>query len=401
MNRIIISKEDAKNYLVNYQGLNHFQHGKLSIEQYIKKVGCIQFDPLNVVGRNPDLVMQARIKDYQPDMLNELLYVDRVLVDGWDKMMSIHHVNDWLYMKRIRDEHVRNNINIMKHRGTHEALEYLENVKDVLEKEGPKFSREIHLSGTQKGRWSSNKYSNIALDHLFHAGEVGIVKKNNSQKCFDVIENLLDKTLLDSSEPFSSENAFLQWYIKRRIASIGMLWSRNGGGWLGHFISDKKRRDDLLNTLVDEEQLCIVNIDGIDEPFYVLNENLLDLKPIKKNKMNEVKVLAPLDNLLWDRGLVEAIFDFKYSWEVYLPEKKRKYGYYVLPVMYGENIIARFEPVKNAKGTPLQIKKWWWEESVDINEILLIAVEQGLSQFSSYLGATSDSKDFMRVIKNS
>lgn len=229
MNRITITKQDAKNYLVNYQGLNHFQQGKSSIEQYIKKVGCIQFDPLNVVGRNPDLVMQARIKDYQSDMLNELLYVDRILVDGWDKMMSIYHVNDWPYMKRIRAEHVRTNINIMKHRGTHEALKYLENVKDVLEKEGPKFSREIHLSGTQKGRWSSNKYSNIALDHLFHAGEVGIVKKSNSQKCFDVIENLLDKSLLDSSEPFSSEDAF-QWYIKRRIASVGMLWFRNGGG---------------------------------------------------------------------------------------------------------------------------------------------------------------------------
>ena len=73
MNRIYITKEEAKNFLVNYQGLSKLQEGKLSIENYIKKVGCIQFDPLNVVGRNPDLVMQARIKDYKPKMLEELL----------------------------------------------------------------------------------------------------------------------------------------------------------------------------------------------------------------------------------------------------------------------------------------------------------------------------------------
>jgi len=69
--------------------------------------------------------------------------------------------------------------------------------------------------------------------------------------------------------------------------------------------------------------------------------------------------------------------------------------------LYGENIIARFEPVKNTQGAPLQIRKWWWEEAVDINETLITAIEKGMSQFSRYLGITDDSKDYMRVILNS
>lgn len=401
MNRIYITKEEAKNFLVNYQGLSKLQEGKLSIENYIKKVGCIQFDPLNVVGRNPDLVMQARIKDYKPKMLEELLYSDRFLVDGWDKMMSIYHMNDWPYMKRIRDAHADENISVMRHRGTLEALNYLEKVKEILKEEGPKFSREINLSGVEKGRWSSNKYSNIALDHLFHIGEVGIVKKHNSQKCFDVIENILDKNVLETNESFISEDAFIKWYIKRRIASVGMLWSRNGGGWLGHFIFDKKKRAYLLEMLVEEGDLSQVSIEGIDDMFYVLKEHSIDLKHVEKSEMKEVRVLAPLDNLLWDRGLVETVFEFKYSWEVYVPESKRKYGYYVLPVLYGDNIIARFEPLKSAKGTPLQIRKWWWEEGVEINETLIREIESGLSRFSKYLGLEDDSDAYMRLILNS
>lgn len=397
MDKINISKDEAKRFLVNYQGLSklHANGNKEGIESYVKKVGCIQFDPLNVVGRNPDLVMQSRIKDYSPEMLDELLYTDRILIDGWDKMMSIYLTSDWPYMKRIRQQHVEENIRIMTYRESTESLTYLERVKATIENEGAKFSREINFGGIEKGRWSSNKYSNIALDHLFHMGEIGILKKKNNQKCFDLIEKLLPKQLLDIEDPFSSEDEFLKWYIKRRISSIGMLWSRNGGGWLGHCISDKKKRDRIMSELMDEESIFQVNVEGVKEPLYTQKKNLIDLQNNQNIENKEIRILAPLDNLLWDRGLIESIFNFKYSWEVYVPESKRKYGYYVLPILYGENIIARFEPMKNIVGEPFQIKNWWWEEGVDINETLLAEIEKGLSAFTKYLGVKNESKAYM------
>lgn len=395
---ICITKEEAKRFLVNYQGLSSFVRGKEGIENYIKKVGCIQYDPLNVVGRNTDLVMQARVLDYRPEMLEELLYKDRKLIDGWDKMMSIYHLKDWPYLKRIREAHVRENLHVMKQRGMHEALDYLDTVKEILRAEGAKYSREIALSGGQKGRWSSNKYSNVALDHLFHMGEIGIAKKTNSQKCFDVIENLFEEQLLRSEDPFTTEDEFLRWYILRRIGSIGMLWSRNGGGWLGHFISDKKKRDQVIRQLVEEDCICPIQIEGVKDQLYIRKENSSDLQNLKELEKKEIRILAPLDNLLWDRGLVEVVFDFNYSWEVYVPQDKRKYGYYVLPVMYGENIIARFEPVKSTLGEPLQIKNWWWEEKVDIDENMIRAIKDGLQQFSFYLEITNDSDEYMNKI---
>ncbi|MBN2222206.1 MAG: winged helix DNA-binding domain-containing protein, partial [Vallitaleaceae bacterium] len=274
----------------------------------------------------------------------------------------------------------------------------LDTVKEILRAEGAKYSREIALSGGQKGRWSSNKYSNVALDHLFHMGEIGIAKKTNSQKCFDVIENLFEEQLLRSEDPFTTEDEFLRWYILRRIGSIGMLWSRNGGGWLGHFISDKKKRDQVIRQLVEEDCICPIQIEGVKDQLYIRKENSSDLQNLKELEKKEIRILAPLDNLLWDRGLVEVVFDFNYSWEVYVPQDKRKYGYYVLPVMYGENIIARFEPVKSTLGEPFQIKNWWWEEKVDIDESMIRAIKDGLQQFSFYLEITNDSDEYMNKI---
>lgn len=400
MSEIRLSKEEAKRFLVHYQGLLKQPPigGKEAIVNYIQKVGCIQFDPLNVVGRNPDLVLQSRIKDYTPQLLEDLLYKERKLIDGWDKMMAIYSVEDWPHFKRVRARHTKSNIGVMDYRGTTDALDCLEQVKAIIQSEGAKLSREIKIGGTTKGEWGSGKNANVALDHLYHLGELGIATKKNNQKVFDVIENLLPVELLEAEDPFPNDHEFLKWYVKRRIGSVGMLWSKNGGGWLGHFISNKNHRDKIIQELVDEKSLLPVTIEGMAETFYIRAEDVDVLRSANEPYKKEVRILAPLDNLLWDRTLVEKIFDFKYTWEVYVPESKRKYGYYVLPVLYGENIVARFEPLKHVKGSPLQIKNWWWEEGVEITEALLTEVEMGLEAFAKYLGVPHGAKDYLSVI---
>ena len=100
-----ITKAHARRFLLAYQGLwppDAFQ-GKPGILDYIRRVGCIQFDPLNIAGHNPELVLQARVEGFRPAMLKELLYEERKLIDGWDKMMSIYCVEDWPYFRRWRE----------------------------------------------------------------------------------------------------------------------------------------------------------------------------------------------------------------------------------------------------------------------------------------------------------
>ena len=101
-----------------------------------------------------------------------------------------------------------------------------------------------------------------------------------------------------------------------------------------------------------------------------------------------VRVLAPLDNLLWDRDMIARLFDFHYSWEVYAPVEKRKYGYYVLPVLYGDRFAARFEPEPQRGDASLVIKNWWWEKDFSVHDQAKAEILVGLKKFAGYLGTT-------------
>jgi uncharacterized protein YcaQ len=97
-------------------------------------------------------------------------------------------------------------------------------------------------------------------------------------------------------------------------------------------------------------------------------------------------ILAPLDNLLWDRRLVKELFDFDYIWEVYKPVAERRYGYYVLPILYGDQFVARFEPGRDKKSGALLIENWWWEDGVNPSEKMQSELRRCFERFLGILG---------------
>ena len=117
--------------------------------------------------------------------------------------------------------------------------------------------------------------------------------------------------------------------------------------------------------------------------------SLLDIACAQPSSPPEAAILAPLDNLLWDRRFIKELFDFYYVWEVYKPVKERLYGYYVLPVLYGDHFIARFEPGRDKESGALVIKNWWWEESVEATEQVLDAVNGSLVRLAKSIGVES------------
>lgn len=388
-----LSISEARAFFVNYQGLNDRNQGDPAAEvlEYIGKAGCIQYDPLNMVGRNADLVLQSRIKGYRSKVLEDLLYEDRSLIDGWDKMMSIYIQSDWPFVKRIRDRKGVELIHTLARRNSIQALELLGEVKNYISEQGPTASGKIDMGGSDPGRWGHKKLSSAALDYLFHIGEVGVYEKKNTQKIYDLIENLLPKEALLRQDPFSSEDEFFEWYVQRRIGGVGMLWQRNGGAWLGYGISDKKIRDKAITSLIEQGILEAFSIEGIPCPFFMRKRDTGYLNA--EAEQSEMKFLAPLDNLMWDRALISQVFHFDYSWEVYTPVVKRKYGYYVLPVLYQNCFVGRFEPEMYRGEGELRIKQWWWEEGVTITEEMLSALKRALKSFCEYLGADCVAKE--------
>jgi len=393
-----LSKEEFRSFLVRYHSLENFDNlsgkGKTGvlkptgqIKKLLRRLGSVQYDPLNVVGRNPDLVFQSRIKDFTTDLLEKLLYKERYLIDGWDKEMSIYPSAEWPCFSRIRKAEAESTKGTLKYRGQEEVLNYLPQIMEEARKKGALRPNALKLGACKENRWGHRQVSGAALDYLCMSGELGIHSKKGAQKIYAPIENLLPEKLVNESDPFSTDDDFFEWYFLRRIGAMGAYWLRSGPGWLGHYLSDPNLRKKTIKILEEKKLIVPLKIPEINETFYMRRKDLPVLN--EKNQYDgAVRLLAPLDNMLWDRLMVKKVFDFEYTWEVYVPAAKRKYGYYVLPILYQNSLIARLEPVKHEKGRPLTIKNWWWEPALNENSPKIReAIQRGLENFAHYLQA--------------
>jgi len=394
-----ISRNDLCSYLVHYHSLNCFdnQSGETGVKNIFKRLGSVQYDPLNVVGRNPDLVLQSRIKGYTADILDKLLYKDRFLVDAWDKEMSIYDTEDWPYFRRIRTLMDQSQKNMLARRNQTEVLSYTKKVIKELKTRGPLGAKDIDLGKCESNRWGHKKIAGAALNYLFSIGKIGIYKKKNAIKVYDLMENLLPADIINAKEPFAVDKKFYEWYFLRRIGSIGIHWLKNGLGWNGYFLNDSKIRTETFKSLEKKGSIVKLTVPEINEDFYIRQQDIDSLHK-KSDYDNCIRILAPLDNMLWDRLMVQKLFDFQYSWEVYLPAEKRKYGYYVLPILYNNKLIARMEPTKQETGKPFSIKNWWWETEITVNSKMKNAIKNGLKAFSEYLKADGIDKSSLQKI---
>jgi len=386
MKILTITKKQARRYLLAHQGLwpPYKLEGKAGILDHIRHVGCIQFDPLNIVGRNPELVLQARVSGFQPVMLQELLYKDRKLLDGWDKNMSIYSVEDWPYFHRRREAAKRN-----PGRSPEPVRSILPQVRQALEEHGPLSSIDLDFNQTVDWSWAPTRLARAALESMYWGGELVVHHKVNTRKVYDFARRHLAEDLLSASDPNETEEQFHDWYVHRRIGGVGLLWDKSGDAWLGMPGIKSKERKAALSRLLKQGKVIEVGVDGIKLPLYMRSEDemLLNKTLDSRTPLSRASIIAPLDNLLWDRRFVAELFGFTYIWEVYKPVAERRYGYYVLPILYGDRFVARFEPGQDKKNGTLIIKKWWWALGVKQSERMHNDLIQCFGQFLNFLGA--------------
>lgn len=385
--QIKLSKQQARQFILAHQKLliPRKLQGKKGILEFINLVGCIQFDPLNQVGKNPDLVLQSRIENYKPDYLSELLYSERKLLDGWDKNMSIYPVEDWPYFSRYREESYNRHINKLE-----DINKILPEIRKELDKKGPLSSIDLKFDIKVDWYWAPTRAARAALESMYYWGELIIYNKVGTRKVYDFTAKHLSKELLTMPDPNSSTDHYLEWHVKRRIRSVGLLWNRASDAWLGIRNMKSKERSETISRLEENQKILSVDIEGVKYPFYIRKEEEALLSRVLDGIELEPQVsfIAPLDNLLWDRKIIKEIFGFEYTWEVYKPVPQREYGYYVLPVLYKDRFVARFEPKFNKKTKRLEIINWWWETDVVKTKEMEKAMKRGFDDFLNYLGAT-------------
>ena len=386
-----ITKQQARQFILSKQGLTGAYRfiGKDGAYEYVRQAGCIQYDPVDVCGKNAELTLQSRVKGFRKTMLQELLYEDRKLVDYADKELSIWPSEAWPYFSSYRD----------RSRELGNTFEGLEELKEQaiahIRENGPVCSDTLPIEGEiywhSSMHWSGNwhKKSQAArsvLEQLYTEGELIIHHKNGSRKYYDLADKYLPASVLKAENPCKDEEEFSSWRVCRRIGAVGLLWDKNSTAFLGIELNAEKRKR-ILERLTAEEKIRPVAVEGVKALFYYRSEDDALMQEIIEGQHDlkpRVSFLAPLDPLLWDKALIMALWDYRYSWEIYTPAVKRKFGYYTLPVLFGERFVGRIEAVPDRKEQVLTVKGLWWEPDVRVTKKMSAALDRTLREFGKF-----------------
>lgn len=373
METVKLTKEQARRFLLRRHGLlgGYRFDGKRGVMEFIRQEGCIQFDPVDVCGKSSELVLLSRVKGFTKQMLYDLLYQDRALLDYFDKNLAIFATEEWPYFECYRDQH-------RQWERSHAEIEAVgEEVKQIIKERGPVCSADLDIPGKVDWYWSDTKLSRAALEHLYFTGDLAIHHKRGAVKYYDLADRCIPTDILKRTDPYPEAAEHRKWRVLRRIKSVGLLWNRPSDAWLN--IPDLKAagRKEAFDCLLKEEAIIPVSVEGIAEPFYMAAEDLELARACSrgKNWKKRCEFLAPLDNLLWDRNLIRTVFDFDYKWEIYTPADKRKYGHYVLPILYGDRLIGRIEAPYDRKEQKLNVKNIWYEPGIVEDEAMRQAID--------------------------
>ncbi len=325
-----------------------------SVLRVVRELGSVQFDPLEVTGaRNDDLVLAARIKNYRRGWMERWLYgapAQRQLFEAYNKSLNILPIEE-LPVHRVDWEQWR------RRDGAYQGL--LHRHADVAAAILERLGREGALPGSafvdRNGQrlhwgWGQLSVARAVLYALFRTGQIGIVRRLGNIRVYDRIERLFPAPLLQRRLP---DEEVRRHQLLSRFRGVGLLGLRAGAEiWSGTVPAKERVR--LTEAMVADGTLVRVRVEGVRDERFMLASDARFLRggPLHTR---EVALLAPLDPLVWDRELLRQLFDFDYVWEVYVPAKARKHGYYVLPLLWGDRLVGRIEPRIDRKAGVLRV----------------------------------------------
>ncbi len=390
---IRLTKIQARRFMLLKSGLigEHRFIGKEGALDFVRAAGCIQFDPVDVCGKNAELTLQSRVKGFTKKTLSDLLYKDRSLVDYPDKNIAIISTEDWKYFERFRQA-ARECAKQFD-----ELPPVIEAAREYISKHGAVCSDDLPIEGEIRwhsaihwsGEWhGKTKAARSALEQLYSQGECIIHHKEGSRKYYDFAEKHLPQEIISAKDPLTSEAEHMKWRVKRRIGALGLMWNRKSDAFLGIWGLENAERSAAFKALEDAGEIIPAEVEGIRGEMYLLrgDEALLERAISEEKLAPRCEFLAPLDPMLWDRKLISSIFGFDYSWEIYTPAEKRKFGYYTLPILIAESFIGRIESSADAKTKTLTVKNIWFEQNVKPTQALKKKIEKHIERFAKFNG---------------
>jgi hypothetical protein len=368
---VTLSKADARRAMVRH----HFSPAA-TIEAAFERLRSIQFDPIAPVGCNHDLVLQSRVEGYKISAWESTAYEHRLVYDGWDKQACLIRFAGWP-ARRIFHKWFRSDF--CKIFDDHPQA--VNAILRELETKGPLSPKECEFQERKeewKDSWHGPNLSKQTLRALWYTGLVMTTSRRKGQHVYDLTERVVPPHI--HNQPELSEEDSIREMVLDRHRAVGLLRpSASYEVWSFRVKSPAKHA--AIAELVRQGRLLPVNIEGVSAHATPEFLALLDTPSLH----SQVRFIAPLDQFLWDRKMVAHLFGFDYVWEIYVPEAKRRWGYYVLPVLYGDELVARAE-FWCRKGV-LELRCWHFE-AIEPGPEFFPALAEALQKFMKYCSAT-------------
>lgn len=355
---ITLTPADARRRMIGHLGLARpVGRGATGIRKVLERLRCIQLDPLDVIGTNADLVVMARVDGICRGEVWRHLF-PRHAFEHFAKERCIlpaaafpayrqrgHHAQTPWWRHEVREERV--------------PQELIEAVRGEIAERGPIGARDLSDRGSVEpidwsGWQGTAKATTMALEILWTRCEIIVCGRTESgAKLYDLPERALG-AMATASAP----EKFERWALRERVAAAGLLSRAGGSHWS---MLSGLRASSLPDEMIDRGELCDVTIHGSSRRYLAVPAFL---GKVRITYDDRVRILGPLDPLVWDRDLVRLIFDFDYVWEVYKPASQRRWGWYVCPLLYRDGLIGRLDArIENER---LVVRRLWLDADADI-----------------------------------
>ena len=391
---LTIDIETARRFILGKQGLwpGRRWRGVKGTEQAMRAMEYLQLDPLQIIARSHDITLHSRVLDYKPDMWETVTYKQRKFFDwgGWLATRPMDELPHWrVVMRREGDSNSR-----IRSVGREHAEAIVE-MRAILRERGTVSNRNFEMATrTRTQSYRGRKDSALALYYLWRIGEVMTHHRERFERVYALTETVAPAHLLRETD----ETATDRFLIKKDISFSGLSQVKRVSDSFHRGVPfDKVKR--LLDAMLADGDLIEVKVEGWKAVHYALAGDakaLHDLNagrvpkawtPLEVTTTEEVVFLAPLDQVS-ARGRAKVLFGFDYIWEVYKPAHLRKFGYYTLPILWGDQLVARFDSKLDRTANTFVILGLWLEDkALGKNEAFAEALARGFARFVTFLGA--------------
>ena len=357
-----VANEDARRFLVTRQLLapaRSLEGGPDAVLAVFRRLGSLQLDQVAVAGLSHDLVLHARVADYEPAWCDEL-YERREILEAYNKGLSLVPASEFAWF-RVRSSHRADKV-------LADNADVAKRVLEQIRAEGPLSSLDFERETGPTKDWFGAPTNAVraVLEAYARTGELGTARRDG-HRYYDLAERLLPAEFLAHDLTLREQ---LRHTMLSRYRAHGLLGaSGRGEGIFDHLGPAKPEgrypgRNALREELMEMGELVPVEVEGVSGKRFVVRDDAA-LLPAPPEPPPSVAFLSPYDALVWDRRLLGSLFGFDYVWELYVPPAKRRWGWYVLPIVFRDRLVGRIEPRIDAAEGSVQMLAVWWEDGFE------------------------------------